>query len=118
MHEISLINSVVQTLEEQFSQEELERLVRINMEIGVFSNVEPLLMQNAFNAVKEATGKFQNVELSILSLPIKIHCSDCNSDTIVEKYKFICSNCGKPNNNLVQGTEMLIKSVSFDDEVG
>ncbi len=113
MHEISLINSVVTTLEEQFSKEELSRLFQIDMEIGVFSNVEPLLMQNAFNAVKEANNKFSGVILKTKSIPIKIFCEDCQTPSIIEQYKFVCSKCKKPNNNLVEGTEMLIKKVHF-----
>ena len=114
MHEISLINSVVKTLEEQFSAEELSDLNQIDMEIGVFSNVEPLLMQNAFEAVCESNQKYQGVKLFIESIPIKIFCESCQTQSIIENYVFVCSKCGKPNNNLVAGTEMLIKRVHFN----
>ena len=113
MHEISLINSVVATLEEQFTAEELSRLFQIDMEIGIFSNVEPLLMQNAFDAVKEANNKLPGVVLKTKSIPIKIFCEDCQVASIIKQYKFVCSKCQKPNNNLIEGTEMLIKKVHF-----
>lgn len=115
MHEISLINSVVKTLEEQFTVEELSRLQKIDMEIGVFSNIEPLLMQNAFDAVCQTTHKFKGVSLSIESIPVKVFCEACQKTSIIHNYKFICSECKNPNNNLVSGTEMLIKRVHFDD---
>ena len=116
MHEISLINSVVQTLEQQFTDEELSRLNQIDMQIGVFSNIEPLLMQNAFDAVCETQDKFKEVKLHVESIPVKIFCESCQVHSIIENYIFICSKCKQPNNNLVAGTEMLIKRVHFNEK--
>ncbi len=116
MHEISLINSVVQTLEQQFTDEELSRLNQIDMQIGVFSNIEPLLMQNAFDAVCKTQNKFKGVKLEVESIPVKIFCESCQVYSIIKNYVFVCSKCNQPNNNLVEGTEMLIKRVHFDDK--
>jgi hydrogenase nickel incorporation protein HypA/HybF len=113
MHEISLINSVFQSLEQEFTAYELEKLDLIEMEIGVFSNVEPLLMQNAFRAIQETKNKYMDVKLKIESIPIKIYCKDCSTYSIISDYKFVCSKCKIANNNLVAGTEMLIKRVHF-----
>lgn len=115
MHEVSLVRSILNTLEEQFSPEELQQLKQIDLQIGIFANVEPLLMQNAFEAVKETDGRYRQVVLHIESLPIKIYCEDCGVSSLVENYVFVCSRCKKPSNQLIQGTELLIKRVHFDD---
>ena len=115
MHEVSLVRSIINTLEEQFSEQELKRLKQIDLQIGVFSNVEPQLMRNAFEAVQKASGKYQQVSLHIESVPIKIFCEDCGVDTLVENYVFVCARCQKPSDKLTQGTELLIKRVYFED---
>lgn len=114
MHEISLVRNIFSTLEEEFSKEELTTLKRIDLKIGMLSNVEPMLMQNAFEAVTTAEEKYQGVALNVEIVPIEIHCVECNLNSRIEHYKFVCSHCGKPNNNVTRGTELLIHRVHFE----
>ncbi|MEM8525461.1 MAG: hydrogenase maturation nickel metallochaperone HypA [Bacteroidota bacterium] len=116
MHEISLVRNTFKTLEAEFSKEELDRLEAIDMRIGLLSNVEPILMQNAFEAVTTAEEKYQTVKLNIELIPIEIYCTACDSNSTIENYKFACSTCGKPNNNVTKGTELLIHRVHFKEE--
>lgn len=116
MHEISLIRNIFNTLESEFSQEELDRLTRIDLKVGLLSNVEPLLMQNALAAVTQAEEKFQEVKLEIEVIPIEVYCKECDVNSEIHNYKFVCNVCNKPNNNVVRGTELLIHRVHFEDE--
>ena len=115
MHEISLIRNIFNTLESEFTKEELDRIQQIDLKIGLLSNVEPILMQNALEAVTQAEERFQQVKLEIELIPIEIHCTDCNINSRIKNYKFVCHKCGKPNNNVVKGTELLIHQVHFSD---
>lgn len=114
MHEISLVRNIFNTLEAEFSQEELERLRAINLKVGLLSNIEPVLMQNAFEAVTTAEEKYLDVQLNVELIPIEVFCNSCQTNSTVENYKFACSSCGQPNNNVVKGTELLIHQVQFD----
>ncbi len=114
MHEISLVRSIFNTLEAEFSKEDLENLKAVDLKVGLLSNIEPLLMQNAFEAVTAAEEKFQTVDLNIETVPIEIYCKTCNCNSFIENYKFACGVCGVPNNNVVKGTELLIHQVHFD----
>ena len=116
MHEISLVRNIFNTLESKFSKEELNMMTAIHLKVGLLSNVEPVLMQNAFEAVTTAEEKYQSVKLNIVLVPIEIHCADCNSNSTIENYKFACASCGKPSNNVVKGTELLIHQVQFNSE--
>ncbi len=115
MHEISIIRSVFNSLDEQFNLEERKRLIQIDMEVGLFSNIEPQLLQNAFKAVQEAENRFPRAKLRIDPIPIKIFCESCRMESVIENYKFVCQNCDRANNNLVSGTELLIKRVHFEE---
>ncbi|MEM6963145.1 MAG: hydrogenase maturation nickel metallochaperone HypA [Bacteroidota bacterium] len=116
MHEISLVRNIFKTLESEFSKEELDTMTAIDMKIGLLSNVEPILMQNAYEAVTTAEEKYQEVKLNIELITIEVYCEDCQLNSTIENYKFACSSCHKPNNNVVQGTELLIHRVHFDSE--
>ena len=115
MHEVSLVRNMFNTLEDSFSPEELQRLSGIDLQVGLLSNIEPTLMQNAFEAVTTAEEKFQDTQLNIELIPIEIHCEHCDSNSRIENYKFVCASCGQPNNNVVKGTELLIHKVHFKD---
>ena len=113
MHEVSLVRSIFRTLEDEFPPEKLHRLVEVNLKIGLLSNVEPVLMQNAFEALRETDEKYQRVTLNMETVPITIYCSACDCTSEVRHYKFVCTACGQLNNNVTQGTELLIHQVHF-----
>jgi len=115
MHEISLVRNILRTLEEEFPND-VDRLRGIYIKAGLLSNVQPILMQTAFEAVLMDEPKYNQVSLHVEVLPILIHCDDCDKDTEVKDYRFVCT-CGKPSRNIIQGEELLISKVEFADEL-
>lgn len=113
MHEVSLIRTIFQTLESEFSASECATITAIDLKVGLLSNVEPQLMQNAFAAVQESTGQFPGVELCIELVPIAIFCDTCQKESPVEQYRFVCQHCSQTNSNVIRGTELLIHRVHF-----
>lgn len=116
MHEVSLVRNIFRTLEDSFTAEELTRLQAIDLEVGKLANVEPVLMQNAFAAVTDTEPRYAGVRLHIELLPVLVDCPQCGTRFEVAQYRFICTACGSPSNQVVQGTELLIKRVHFAEE--
>ena len=113
MHEISLVRTIFRTLEDNFSPEELGRVVAIELKVGPLANVEPVLLQNAFEAVTEEDEvRFKDVKLRVNLVPILVQCPECGATTEVHNYRFVCA-CGKPCANVVQGNELLIERVEM-----
>jgi hydrogenase nickel incorporation protein HypA/HybF len=115
MHETSIINSVMRTLELEFEQEKLSRMTDIHLKVGVLSNIEPRLLQNAYDAYHMSHPGFGHVRLHIDSVDLKIQCEVCSHITQVVNYRFICENCDRPSKNVIEGEEMLIHKVEFKD---
>ena len=113
MHEISLVRSIAATLEQELGARELTQVTDIRLRVGVLSNVEPVLMQNAFQAVQQGEGKLLGARLHVEVLPAVVECELCGARTQIDNYKFACGTCGRPTSNLVQGTELLIHQVEF-----
>jgi hydrogenase nickel incorporation protein HypA/HybF len=114
MHEISLVRNIFKTLEDEFPGE-IGKVRGIHLSVGLLSNVQPILMQNAFEAVLIDEPKYNQASLLVEVLPVLIHCSECDRTTEVRDYKFVCS-CGRPSREIVQGEELLISKVEFADE--
>jgi hydrogenase nickel incorporation protein HypA/HybF len=117
MHEISLVRNIFITLEDEFPGE-IGRIRGIYLTVGLLSNVQPILMQSAFEAVLEDEPRYKKASMHVEVLPVLIHCDACDTTSEVRNYQFICS-CGKPSRNIVQGEELLISKVEFeeDDEI-
>jgi hydrogenase nickel incorporation protein HypA/HybF len=114
MHEISLVRNIFNTLEDEFPGE-IDKVRGIYLTVGLLSNVQPILMQNAFEAFLLDEPKYNQASLHVTVLPVLIHCDDCNKDSEVQHYKFACSYCGKPGKNIIQGEELLISKVEFEE---
>ncbi len=115
MHETSIVNSIMKTLEMEFEQEKLDKMRAIYLKVGKLSNIEPRLLHNAYTAKYPCGTKYHHVALHIETTEIKIKCEKCNHVTQVINYRFICEKCQKPCKNLIQGEEMLIHKVEFND---
>lgn len=115
MHETSIVHSIMRTLEQEFEAEKLAKMTAIHLKVGVLSNIEPRLLHNAYSAYHLSNPHYSHVELVIRSTSIKISCERCGHITNVENYRFICAKCEKPSKNIIQGEEMLIHQVAFDD---
>jgi len=114
MHEISLVRNIMRTLEDEFPGR-LPRVTRVQVKAGLLSNVQPVLLQNAFEAVAEDQPEYSHIRLEVIVLPILIRCDECDRMHEVEAYRFVCA-CGKPSRNVVQGDELYISEVEFADD--
>ncbi len=114
MHELALVRNIFSSLEDEYG-EETANIRGIYLTVGLLSNVQPVLMQNAFKAVQEELPQYQQAALHVELLPVLIFCDSCQKTTEVRYNKFICS-CGKPSRNIVQGEELLISKLAFATE--
>ncbi|NJL11776.1 MAG: hydrogenase maturation nickel metallochaperone HypA [Microscillaceae bacterium] len=113
MHEISLIRSTFRTLAEEFSEVEFKKITDIHLKIGQLANVEPILLQNAFEAVVSTEFANQPMKLHIEWLPTLIKCPVCQHTSEVTQYRFVCQHCQRPCSQVVQGNELLIGKVEL-----
>lgn len=116
MHETSIVNSIMRTLELEFEAAQLHKMKAIHLKVGILSNIEPRLLHNAYSAYHLSDPTYQHVALHIESTSLKIQCEVCSHITDVKNYRFICDHCGRPSKNVIQGEEMLIHKVEFADD--
>jgi hydrogenase nickel incorporation protein HypA/HybF len=111
MHEISIVRNVFETLQETYP-DKFERITKVQIEAGLLSNIQPILIQSAFEALIVEEPALSAIELEVLLLPIIAHCDACDEDFEVKRHKFVCE-CGTPSKNIVQGEELQISRVEF-----
>ncbi|MHC5353521.1 hydrogenase maturation nickel metallochaperone HypA/HybF [Myroides sp. LJL115] len=112
MHELSIVKDIFTTLEENY-QAKVEDIVKIEITAGLLSNVQPILIQNAFNAfLQDNVQKYKDMDLEVVVQDIVAHCKVCQKDFKVEYHRFVCP-CGEPSSTIVQGDELFISKVIF-----
>jgi hydrogenase nickel incorporation protein HypA/HybF len=105
----------MRTLEQEFEAQKLNKMKAIHLKVGILSNIEPRLLYNAYSAYHLTNPRYHHVKLHVESTSLKIQCEVCNHITDVKNYRFICENCERPSKNVIQGEEMLIHKVEFED---
>ncbi len=115
MHETSIVRNIMDTLKMELEPTQLENLTAIHVQIGLLSNIEPRLLLNAFDAYFFGVKQPNKIKMYIESLPIIIYCEDCQMNSHIKNYRFVCQQCGKPSKNLIQGEELKIHKIEFED---
>lgn len=115
MHEIAIVKDIFKTLEQAYP-ETYENIAKITVQAGLLCNVQPILIQNAFEAFVLEETRFKETELEIELLPIIAYCKQCASAFEVRFHKFVCV-CGASSDQIVQGEELRINQVIFKDQI-
>ncbi|HQU70955.1 MAG TPA: hydrogenase maturation nickel metallochaperone HypA [Calditrichia bacterium] len=114
MHELSICNSIFDSLKETLTPLQVRNLKEIHLKIGILSGIEPLLLQNAFELLT-SEGPFYGVKLSTETVPLRAYCDQCGRSFSVEEYRFICPVCDNPSGRILEGRELLIHQVVIED---
>lgn len=111
MHEVAIVRDIVNNLETHY-QDRFKEISKVKIEAGLLCNVQPILIQNAFEALILENPLLENIDLQVVLLPIIAHCGQCKKDFEVKLHRFVCS-CGTPSRDIVQGEELRISQVEF-----
>ncbi len=114
MHEVSICQSILSTIEDELEPEQLSNIREIHLKIGILSSIEPELLKHVFKFMIADT-PFQNSVLEIDQTDIKVVCENCGETFRVESYKFVCPVCEKPSSNIIQGNELQIHKIILEE---
>lgn len=80
------------------------------LEIGQFSGVEPELLRYAFEVIHTGT-ILEKAEIEILTPPLLLYCRSCETEYLAELEDLRCPVCLGEQFEVLQGREMLVKSI-------
>lgn len=111
MHETGIVQEIFDTLQQEYP-DRYATIVKVQIEAGLLSNIQPILIQNAFEAYVIDQPQFAQVELEVKVLPIHAYCERCQEPFEVVFHRFVCD-CGTPSGKVIQGEELRISQVIF-----
>ena len=114
MHELSICQSMLKIVDQTMAQHEGAKLLKIFLDIGRGSTIEPILLREAF-AVLTSEGPYDGTELVVNDIPISGQCRACQSEFTYEDLAFGCPGCGSTDIRITGGLELDIKALEIDD---
>ena len=115
MHEYSIVQSLLDIIEEHAKKHNAMKVTKVVVKIGVLSGVEPDLLAIAFDTFKEAS-ICKDARLDIKVQPIVLECRACGQRSELEKRAifFECPWCKSADVDVVDGEEMLLMSLEME----
>ena len=113
MHELSLIVSAFDILEEKAREHGATRVTRVVLKVGVMSGVVPDLLESAFDTYKKGT-LAEEARLEIVRVPVKLRCPDCGGETVREDTDFSCAVCGSRRVEIVAGRDLFVETIELE----
>ncbi len=114
MHEISICQSILKTIEAELEEDQLQNVRAIHVKIGVLSCVEPKVLTHIFTYIIEGT-PFNKSSLYTHFVEVLAACEHCNKNFKVENYRFVCPECDKPSSTIIEGNELTIYKIILEE---
>jgi hydrogenase nickel incorporation protein HypA/HybF len=113
MHELSIVASLFETLEEKAREHHACKITRVRIKVGRLAGVVPEFLKSAFDAYKAGTIASE-AELVIEPTPVRVKCRKCGVETAKDDFIFACPACGATDIDLTVGLELLLDSIELE----
>lgn len=113
MHEYSIVQSLLNSCEENAKANDATKVTKVVVKIGVMSGVEPDLLQTAFDTFKEHT-MCDGAEFVINIQPILIKCNACEQESTLSKNEYCCPICQGIEVDVLDGEEMYLMQLELE----
>lgn len=113
MHELSLLEGMVEGLQAEARREGFARVHRVRLEVGRLSGAEPEALRFAFGPATEGT-LAEGAELVLLDVPGTGLCRACGAEVEIGARFEPCPACGEGFVDVTGGTELRIKDIDVE----
>jgi len=117
VHELSLVASIFEILEEQARAHGGARVTAVVLKVGVLAGAVPDLLASAFEAYKKGT-RAEGARLEIVEVAVKLRCPDCGGSTVREETDFSCASCGSRRVEIVEGRDLVVEKIELETPDG
>ena len=110
MHELSIVASMVDTVQRIAEEQHLTKVDTIVLEIGELSGIVPEFVAQCFPMVTYKT-TLRDTRLRLLTAPGNGKCRDCGGTYHINDNRGICPFCGSIAYDVVSGQDFMIKEL-------
>ncbi len=115
MHETALMQNILAAAAQALAPYRVKRVNTLEVRAGVLANVLPDAFFFAFEALAQGT-VFAGACLQVEKTPLGARCLDCGATYESFTLPPVCPQCGSRRPEILNGTEVLLASIDFDEE--
>lgn len=115
MHDESLIHALLHQVDELMLTHQAVAVEEIEVEVGPLSGVEPFLLKDAFERLKSESSS-ASATLSIVEVGLVVLCRDCQRESQLGNFHFVCHECGSTSVQILCGAEFRLLSVRLQQQ--
>lgn len=111
MHELGIVRHVIDQVESAAEENNVERVLKLTLEIGEVSSIVPDYFKDCFEWSKKKTKYMQDTQLEMIIIKGISYCTACKKTYGTVEHGKVCPNCGSKETYLVTGNQMIIKDM-------
>jgi hydrogenase nickel incorporation protein HypA/HybF len=115
MHELSIVQSIVEIADQQVQAHDAAAVESIELEIGQLAGIEMDAFLFAWDAAVPRT-VLANATRILHEPAGKARCTACNHEFAVKELYEVCPACGDYLNELIQGQELKVRTLTLVSE--
>jgi hydrogenase nickel incorporation protein HypA/HybF len=115
MHELSIVSSVLEQLDELKKQHAGARFSKVGLRVGELAGVDVDCLRFGFECVVKDT-HWERLALEIEEVARRQRCPGCKAEFRAENWATACPQCGEAATITIAGEELQIAYVEVDDE--
>lgn len=109
MHEVGLIQSVMDAVVMEAYGHGMKKVTLITLSVGKLSGASPQALEFGFYALRIGT-ELEETELQVVEVSPVFSCTSCHKTFAADDRLFICPHCGAYSLEVVHGEELVIAS--------
>ncbi len=113
MHELGIMTGVMESVEQAARGAGAERVLRIDLSVGVMTEAVEDALRFAFEALSENTLCEGAVFEIHMIEPLSV-CLECGKEYTHDRFHMMCPECGSVFTELIAGKELQIDSIEVD----
>lgn len=113
MHEMAVVQSVLNITLDAARKNQAERVTKIRIKMGEFSDVVPQILREYFSIAAQGT-LAEGAELELTRTPLIIRCRSCGWEGQVDRQSLVCRDCGSRSFAMVTGREFYVESLEAE----
>ncbi|WP_373036668.1 hydrogenase/urease nickel incorporation protein HypA [Sulfurimonas sp.] len=113
MHEYSIVQSLLDSCEENARANDASKVMKVVVKIGVMSGVEPDLLKTAFDTFKEKT-MCEEAEFVINIQSVVVKCNECQKESTLKELEYTCPSCKSSDLQIIDGEDMYLMQLELN----
>ncbi len=112
MHELSVVQTLIETVQQHAKQEQAGKVSRIAIEVGALTCIDQDRIQFCFDMVK-SDADMHGSELQINTVTATAKCQDCHNTFELKNLGLPCPTCGSYSYDMITGNELNLTEIEL-----